>query len=70
MKSSKDLQLCLTSPVRPGYIETQKEAGTRKERKCHAEKDAENFFLWCKAFFSPGREALFEQFPYKGNSTF
>lgn len=28
------------------------------------------FFSCLKAFLSLGREALFEQFPYKGNSTF
>lgn len=70
MNSSKDLQLWFTSPVSPGYVATRREAGTKKDRKCHAEKDAEIFFLGWKAFFSPGREALFEQFPYKGNSTF
>lgn len=58
-------------PSKSGLYRDPEGGGDQKrERKCHAEKDADNFFMWWKAFLCPGREALFEQFPYKGSSTF
>jgi len=55
---SKDLQLCCTSPVSPGYVEIRREAGTETERKRRAKKDAEDFFLVVEGVLLPAEGGL------------
>lgn len=57
-------------PSESGLYRDPQGGGDQKRGSARLRKMLKFFFLWWKAFLSLGREALFEQFPYKGNSTF